>query len=61
MKTARSQSPLAGLVVSAFLLGQLAVVMAGAAAVGWGRTSIENSLQPLAPVFGAVELTENLF
>src|SRR5215207_1064440 len=56
MKTPTKQSPLAGLAVAAFLIGQLAVVMAGAAAVGWGKTSIESSLQPLAPAFEAVEL-----
>ena len=49
-------SALAGLAPAVCLIGQLAVVMAGAAAIGWGKTSIENSLQPLAPAFGEVEV-----
>ena len=49
-----------GLVMASLLLSQLALGVAGAAAIGWGRTSLESSLSPLAPAFGAVELTENL-
>jgi hypothetical protein len=56
MKTPTKSSSLAGLAFAACLIGQLAVVVAGAAAIGWGKTSIENSLQPLAPAFGAAEL-----
>jgi len=55
MKTPTKPSPLAGLAFTACLIGQLAVVMAGAAAIGWGKTSIENSLSPLAPAFEAAE------
>ena len=56
MQTPTKPSSLAGLALAVCLIGQLAVVMAGAAAIGWGKTSIENSLQPLAPAFGEVEV-----
>jgi hypothetical protein len=55
MQTPTKLSSLAGLVFAACLIGQLAVVMAGAAAIGWGKSSIENSLQQLDPAYEAVE------
>ena len=55
MQTPTNLSSLAGLVFAVCLIGQLAVVMAGAAAIGWGKSSIENSLQQLDPAYEAVE------
>ena len=40
---------------AACLIAQLAMVMAGAAAIGWGKSSIESSLQQLDPAYEAVE------
>ena len=56
MQTPTKSSSLHGLALAVCLIGQLAVVMAGAAAIGWGKASIEDSLQPLAPAFGEVEV-----
>jgi hypothetical protein len=55
MQTPTKLSSLAGLVFAACLIAQLAMVMAGAAAIGWGKSSIESSLQQLDPAYEAVE------
>ena len=49
MQTPTKSSSLAGLALAVCLIGQLAVVMAGAAAIGWGKPQSKTACSRLLP------------